>query len=183
MAGRIQRQLWEVALDQDGFVTTADAHRLGIPVVELGKLAHRGQLGRAGWGIYRFEQLPAGPYAAYRLAVLWAGGRAALSHDTALDLYELCDINPSEIHLTVSPAYRPRGKQRGPYVVHHERLTEDQLGWIEGIRAVRPGVAIAQGIRSGVPSHLLAAAIDTARARGLVPRESFDELRAMLDKR
>ncbi|MDR2372899.1 MAG: hypothetical protein LBD77_02095 [Bifidobacteriaceae bacterium] len=39
--------LWDVAVDQYGYVTAHDARDLGVPVVELGKLAARG-IGR-GW--------------------------------------------------------------------------------------------------------------------------------------
>src|SRR2546430_10207 len=65
MAGRIQAKLWEIALDQHGFVTSRDARALGINVVELGKLSHRHQLEHVGYGIYRFPQLPATPLDAY----------------------------------------------------------------------------------------------------------------------
>ena len=37
---------------------------------------------------------------------MWADRRGVLSHDTALDLYELCDINPARIHITIPTAYR-----------------------------------------------------------------------------
>jgi predicted transcriptional regulator of viral defense system len=178
----IRKRLWEVALDQNGYVTSEDARKLGIPVVELGKLAYHGRLQRVAYGIYRFDELPVTPVDSYQLAVLWAGGRAVLSHDTALDLYELCDINPSKIHLTVPPGYRPRRKGGQLYVVHHERLASDAIGRVEGVPAVKPRIAIAQCTRGGVPSHLLNQAIETARARGLISvteQGTFsDELRA-----
>jgi predicted transcriptional regulator of viral defense system len=43
--------------------------------------------------------------------------RGTLSHDTALDLHELCDINPAQIHITIPTAYRlqkPVPKQKKP---------------------------------------------------------------------
>jgi predicted transcriptional regulator of viral defense system len=42
------------------------------------------------------------------LAALWPAGRGVLSHDTALELHELCDVNPEKIHLTVPADYQPR---------------------------------------------------------------------------
>jgi hypothetical protein len=39
-------------------------------------------------------------------ATLWADRRGILSHDTALDLHELCGINPAQIHITIPAAYR-----------------------------------------------------------------------------
>ncbi|MHB1128684.1 MAG: hypothetical protein ACYC06_01365 [Ilumatobacteraceae bacterium] len=58
------------------------------------KWAARNQIKKVGHGIYRFSQLPANPLDAFMLATLWANGRGVLSHDTALDLHGLCDINP-----------------------------------------------------------------------------------------
>lgn len=184
MAGRIQAQLWDVALDQYGFVTTEDARRLGINVVELGKLAFRKQLGRVAYGIYRFEQLPATQFDPYMLATLWTGGRGVLSHDTALELYELSDINPAKIHLTVPEGYRPRRQGGEIYEVHHETLDQTQVRRFKGIPTVTPATAIDQAIRSGVPSHLVNQALATARDRGLVTKaEQADLSRRLQDRR
>jgi predicted transcriptional regulator of viral defense system len=94
----------------------------------------------------------------------------------------LCDINPSKIHLTVPPGYRPRRKGGQLYVVHHKRLSSDVIGRVEGVPAVKPRIAIPQCIRGGVPSHLLNQAIETARARGLISKMEqgtfIDELMA-----
>ncbi|WAH95678.1 type IV toxin-antitoxin system AbiEi family antitoxin domain-containing protein [Arthrobacter sp. MMS18-M83] len=165
----IQQALWETAVDQYGYVTTRDAQALGIPVVELAKLSHRGQLTRVAHGTYRFDRLPPTDRDEYALAVLWPGVEgAALAHDTALAVYELCDINPSKIHVVVPKGKRIRRSGGSKYVIHHEDLTEGQLGWWEGIRTVTPLIAIAQGIRSGVPAELIEQAIKAAEARGFI---------------
>jgi predicted transcriptional regulator of viral defense system len=180
---RIQDRLWEVALDQHGYVTSNDAHDLGINVVELGKLSFRGQIERVGYGIYRFGKLPVSPFDAYILAVLWAGGRGVLSHATAIELYEFADINPDRIHVTVPIGYRPRRQGGGLYIVHHQDLNESQVRRHEGIRIVRPNVAIEQIIDGNVPSHLARQAIDTARARGQITEADRRHLVAKLDAR
>lgn len=183
MAGRIQAQLWEVALDQHGFVTTADARRLGINVVELGKLAWRKQLGRISYGIYRFEQLPATRFDPYMLATLWAGGRGVLSHDTALELHELSDINPAKIHLTVPMGYRPRRQGGDLYEVHHADLDPGQIRRFEGVPIVTPAAAIGQTIRSGIPTHLIRQALGAAHRGGLVTKKQHSDLTRQLDDR
>lgn len=183
MAGRIQAKLWEIALDQHGFVTSRDARELGINVVELGKLSHRHQLEHVGYGIYRFPQLPATPLDAYMLATLWAGGRGVLSHDTALELYELSDINPSRIHLTVPEGYRPRRRDGELYTVHHETVDAAQVRRFEGVPIVTPGTAIDQAIRTGVAGHLLRQAIEAARDRGLVTKRERADLERRLQER
>lgn len=183
MAGRIQAKLWDAALDQYGYVTTEDARRLGINVVELGKLAYRKQLGRVAYGIYRFEQLPVSQFDPYMLATLWAGGRGVLSHDTALDLYELSDINPAKIHLTVPDGYRPRRQGGELYEVHHENLNQTQIRRHEGIPIVTVPTAIDQAIRTGVPTHLVRQALSTARERGAITKAEHGDLMRRLEAR
>lgn len=182
MGGRIQRELWEVAVDQYGYVTSKDARSLGINPVELGKLAARKQIEHVSYGVYRFGQLPVTPLDSYMLATLWANGRGVLSHDTALDLHEVCDINPSTLHITV-PGRRPERRGGEQYVVHSEPLDDGEVTWHEGIRIVTVAKAIEQGIASGVSSHLLAQALQTARDRGAITEAEHRRLTEDLEAR
>jgi predicted transcriptional regulator of viral defense system len=180
---RIRDRLWDVALDQHGYVTSDDARELGINVVELGKLSSRGQIERVGYGIYRFDKLPVTPFDPYILAVLWAGGRGVLSHETAIELYDFADINPDRIHLTVPVGYRPRRRDGDLYTVHHQDLALSQLRRHEGIPIVKPIVAIDQVIGTNVASYLVRQAIDTAHARGQVSVADRNCLIAKLEAR
>lgn len=176
MVTTYRKQLFEVALDQYGYVTTRDAHELGVPVVELGKLGHRGQIQRVAYGIYRIPEIPVSPLDSYMLATLWTDRRGALSHDTMLDLYQLCDANPTRTHLTVPPGYRPRRRGGHNYAVHHAELGEDQLGWFEGIRAVTPLAAIEQAIEGETATHLIRQAVESARNTGFLTHNEHSML-------
>ena len=161
--------LWPIAVEHDGYVTAADAVALGLPDTALRLLAHRGKLAREARGVYRFDELPRERSAAYRFATLWTGrGNVALSHDTALDLYDLCDINPDRYHVTVPKDDRVRRTGGVNIDVHHEDLTADEIGWWEGIPCVTISTAIRQGIDTGVPTYLVTQALETARARGAI---------------
>jgi predicted transcriptional regulator of viral defense system len=176
MAGRIQAQLWEVALDAHGYVTSDDARDLGVNVVELGKLSARKQLSRVGYGIYRFPQFPVSAWEPYMLAVLWTGSRGVLSHTTAIDLYDLGDVNPDTIHVTVPVDYRPRRQGGELYTVHHQDLAGTETRRFEGIPIVKPAIAIDQAIDGHVASHLVRQAIDIARQRNLITKTERDRL-------
>lgn len=182
MAGRIQRELWEVAVDQYGYVTSKDARALGINPVELGELAARTQLEHVAYGVYRFPQLPVTPLDSYMLATLWANGRGVLSHDTALDLHDVCDINPSKVHITV-PGRRPERRGGELYIVHAEPLADNDVTWHEGIPIVTVRKAIEQGIASGVPSYLLTQALRIARDRGAITADEHRRLTEGLEAR
>jgi predicted transcriptional regulator of viral defense system len=176
--GMTTRQiLWDVAVDQYGYVTTADARALGVQPVELGKLGARGGLVNISHGVYRFPQWPVSDKDHLMEAVLWTKDPAAvLSHDTALDVLDLCDINPDKVHVTIPK--RRSGFRRtvmpGGYVIHCENLTGDQRGWWEQIPTVTAQTAIDQGIASGVRPDLIRQAIDTALGRGLIGRANAE---------
>lgn len=180
MSDTARTRLWNVAVDQYGYVTTADARVLGIAVVELGKLHARGKLERAAYGIYRFPEFPVSARDPYMLSVLWAGGRGVLSDATALDVYELCDVNPDRIHVTVPPGYRPRREGGHLYVVHHRALKAEERGWWEGIPAVTPAAAVRQAVDGAVPRHLAEQAVAAGRDRGVITASEADYLTARL---
>lgn len=179
----IKEQLWDVAVEQYGYVTIRGAKDLDIDEYAVRMLAARGGLERVGHGVYRFPQLPITAQDPYMLAVLWAGtDQVCLSHDTALAVYEVCDINPDRIHLTVPTARRIRRRGGELYEVHHEDLTADQVGWWQAIPTVTLPTAIAQGIDSGVPAYLLRQALGAGRGTGDVTAEEAAKLTAQLEE-
>jgi len=179
----VRDELWDVAVDQYGYVTAFNAHDLGVPVVELGKLASRGKLERVSYGVYRFPEWPVGANDHLMEAVLWTRDRrAALSHDTALSVYELSSINPDRVHLTVTPQSRALQRKQvpGAYVVHFQRLGDDQIDWWEMIPTVTVVTAIEQCIDTRVRADLILQAIATAGQLGRITPETAERLEARL---
>ena len=114
---------------------------------------------------------------------MWADRRGTLSHDTALDLHELCDINPAQIHITIPTAYRLQKVVPKLYRIHRDDLEKGERTFYEGIPIVTPHRAIADEIETGVRADLLRQAIDTARRRGQVCGPQLRRLRRMLATR
>lgn len=177
-------RLREVALDQHGFVTTAQAAEQGVSNAELSTMAARDRLKRVAHGVYRVSQVSDTEFDQYRLAVLWtAAPEACLSHDTALEVWGISDINPDRIHLTVAPQRRLRRSGGQRYVIHHGSLDEGQVTWWQGIPAVTVPTAIGQCIASGVPSYLIRQALDRAGRTSRLPADERDRLAAELEAR
>lgn len=179
--------IWErllgVAGTQRGYVTAADAVELNVNPAELRKLAARGRLMRVAQGLYRFTTWPAARHDDLMEAVLWAGGRGVVSHDTALELHGLCDVNPRRIDITVPAAYRPRKAGGERFRVWQRDLGAQDLDEVEGIPVVTPAKAIEDGIRHGLTPTLAEQAITTARERRLITGEQDWELRRLAAKR
>lgn len=185
MPGSVWEKAIELATTQYGFITAENLLSLGEDPVRLRQWVQRGGLERVGHGIYRFKQIPVTSLDPYMLATLWPSGRGVLSHDTALELFELCDINPDKIHITLpaSRSYRPRRQGGERYIIHHEDLAEADVTWHEEIRIVTPAVAIRQAIDSAVPVHLVRQAIETAKRLGRAPPPQLAALRERLEGR
>jgi predicted transcriptional regulator of viral defense system len=176
--------LWDVALDNYGYVTVRDAIDLGIDRLTVDKLAHRGGLEHAARGVYRFTQFPTTEFDPYMLAVKWTGvPEACLSHDTALAAYDVCDINPDRIHITVPTAKRLRRRGGELYVVHYQDLAPKDITWWEQIPTATLETAIGQCIDTGVPTYLLRQAITTATDRGRLRKDAATELGDRLEAR
>lgn len=176
--------LREIALDQHGFVATAQALEAGVSHAELSTMVARDRLTRVAHGVYRVPQVPETEFDQYQLAVLWAGvPEACLSHDTALAAWEVSDINPDRIHLSVARNRRIRRAGGEGYVVHYEDLKANQVIWWQGIRTVNVSTAIGQGIASGVQTYLLRQALERASRTSRLPAADHERLSAELEAR
>jgi predicted transcriptional regulator of viral defense system len=179
MPGKVFTVLLDHAQQQYGYLTPDDARELDIDPAQLRLMAARHTLERIGHGLYRMPMVPVTPLDAYMEAVLWAGLRGVLSHETALDLHELCDVNPSAIHLTVPGGFRTRKAVPAIYRLHRLDLDPAEIGWHEGIPIVTPERAILGGIDQALGWQLIDQAIETARERGLIAKPVADRLTAM----
>jgi len=171
--------LLDQAQQQYGFLTPEDAREVGVNPTQLRLMAARHTLERRGWGLYRMPTVPPTDLDAYMEAVLWTGRRGVLSHETALDLYDLCDVNPSAIHLTVPRDFRTRKDMSPAYRLHRGEVDEADVRWHEGIPIVAVEQAIVGGIEDHLGWHLIGQAIETARARGLITKRQAAGLEAM----
>lgn len=177
-------RLREAALDQHGFVTTAQALDEQVSHAELSTMVARGRIERVAHGVYRVPQVPETEYDQYQLAVLWTGApEACLSHDTALEAWGITDINPDRVHLTVARNRRLRRAGGQRYVIHHDDLDPTQVTWWQGIRIVNVPTAIAQAIACGVPTYLIRQALDRAGRTSLLPDDERARLTAELEAR
>jgi predicted transcriptional regulator of viral defense system len=177
-AGAAFNQLADVAADQYGFVSQHDARELGIQPMTLVRMSEQGTLERRGHGLYRLRYFPVSRLDSYMEATLWPRGvRGVLSHETALDLYELSDVNPSKIHITVPRDHRIRREIPALYRIHHETLANEHVTFHEGIPIVTPAHAIRQSHAAHLGPALIGQAIDHGLSNGRLTRREAAQLR------
>jgi predicted transcriptional regulator of viral defense system len=153
-----------------GYFTAAEALAAGVSRRVLSHHVATGTLERVGYGIYRLRRYPAGRFEDLVVVGLWAGDDAAISHESALVVYDLGEAMPAVTHVTVPRAFRGR---RAGVIVHHAPLGR-------GERVVVDAVAVTSVERTllDVAAHadpaLAAAAARDALVRGLTTRRRLE---------
>jgi predicted transcriptional regulator of viral defense system len=180
MPGIRYKQLAERAAENYGYLTGQDAREMGVAMGTLNALARRGQLDRVDHGIYRVPLVPPGRLDQYKLATLWPDGRGVISHESALDLYGISDVNPAKLHVTVPRTYRTHRKIPALYVLHREEVADVDRGSVEGIAVVSVAKAIRQVHEYHLRVSLVEQAIDDAEREGWLRRRQAEELRREL---
>jgi len=177
-------RLREIALDQYGYVTMTQALEAGLSHQVVATMLNRGRLQKVAHGVYRVPQMPITQYDRYMLAVLWTGAtEACLSHETALESYDVCDIFPAKIHVAVAKGRRIKRAGGEGYVLHKVDIESKCRGWWEGIPVVKLPLALEQCIDSGVQSYLIRQAFERAEGPGLLSYEDAQRLMDRLERR
>ena len=168
-------RLRERARRQHGYVTPRDAKALGIPAVELRKIASRGGVQRRGWGVYRFDNVPLTDASPYMEAVLRVGPGAHIVGESVLALHDLALVNPATIR--VASPRRVRVSLPRTITLVEECAEDDEITTYDGI----PSMTVAGALRDArhtVMRRRLLEAVDEAESRGLVNRREARTLRS-----
>ena len=181
MPGREYERALELATDQHGYLTTAQAQQLGIGRDTIRKMAKRGALQRVSWGVYRLPILPVSTFAEYMEASLWpAGVSGMISHESALAIRDLSDVNPPKVHITVPKPFRVRRPIPRHLVVHHADLSHTDIASVEGVPTTTVRRAIEDCYRTHLSPALLRQAIEDGVREGYLKPDEARELRRLV---
>lgn len=176
--GEYRRRLWDVALEQYGYVTTSDAARVGVPAVEVRKLASRGGLSRVAQGVYRFDDVAPSERDGFCEAVLSAGPGAMLAGESVLALHGLGQVNPA-VYEVVTP-HRVRRARRADVEIRRRQVPDADRTVYYGIASMTVRRALLDAVATVMTSRLHVAARD-ARTEGLISAEELTEIEAILN--
>lgn len=167
--------LYGLAAEHHGFVTTEMARAVGVPSVEVRKLAARGGMSNVARGLYRVEGIDAGDRAPYAEAVLRVGEDAHLVGDSVLAFHDLALVNPRRIK--VATPRRVRKDLPSHIQLVHARTDPADLTEYDGIPSLTVAAAIRDSIGALIPERL-SAAVERAADEGLVRRREATALLA-----
>jgi predicted transcriptional regulator of viral defense system len=155
---------------QRGYFTAAQALTDGYSYPLQHFHAQRGNWLRIDHGLYRFREyadLPAEDYDHLIRWALWSGGRAVISHATALGVHDLGIANPAEIHLTAPQGFR---KRDAAVVIHRARLESADVEERDGFKVTTPARAIAESAADGLEQDAIDSAVADLLDRGIATR-------------
>lgn len=159
-------KLAELASVHAGHFTTSEASRAGVSRRALSHHGSTGTLERVEYGIYRLAAYPAQRLEDLIVVSLWAGDEAALSHESALVVYDLGDAMPAVVHVTVPRRFRGR---RAGVIVHQAPLPPSETMIVDAVPVTSVERTIRDLAASGEPSQTRQAAQE-ALERGLTTR-------------
>jgi predicted transcriptional regulator of viral defense system len=186
MRGRVKSiadALFEVAEEHQGYFTAKQAAEIGY---QLGSQAHHVKAGnwvRAYRGIYRLARFPQSDEEQLVIYSLWSRDRSGnpegvYSHQTALSIHELSDINPAKLHMTIPPTFRRSAMVPKILALHRAALDEKDIEKRQGFNVIRPLRTIVDLAASELVSRdILKQALAESWRRGLVTVREIGDLR------
>lgn len=170
MSDRVDHDgLYRIAESQAGYFTAEQALEAGM---DRSTLLHHARPGgryeRVRRGLYRLRHFPSTPHEHVVAAWLDLPNPAVVSHESALELYELSDVIPNAVHITLP---REKRGQRPRHGVRFHVLTNapgpDETRRVDGVLATSPERTIVDSLEAGTQPEQIELAVRQALERGL----------------
>jgi predicted transcriptional regulator of viral defense system len=169
--------VYDLASENFGYLTAVQAREDGVSSAAIVMMERRGVLERVSRGVYRLAQFPVSQLAQYMEAVLWPHGTTAvISHDSALALYGISDVDPARIHITLPPQYRVRRAVPRHLAIHSAALAAGERTVHEGIPLTTVERTLFDCRDAGLGGDLLQHALVDAQEKGFISRKSAERL-------
>lgn len=177
------KNLYQIASEQNGYFTTKQAINSGY-----GTNSHPYHVKTGNWirehrGIYRLANYPLGDRPDLMLWHLWSRNRneepqGVYSHETALAIHDLTDLNPSKLHMTVPRNFRRNSRIPEVLVLHYNYISPTETVPAYGVRVTTPLRTIIDIIMEGyLPKDVITQAIEEMMQRGAVTKKALEEAR------
>jgi predicted transcriptional regulator of viral defense system len=164
--------IYKVASENFGLITTAQAREMRIAKDELGKLHMRGKLERIGHGVYRIKHYVPSILDVYADAITLVGPKAYVLGESVLAMHNLASVNPNTIYVGTTKRTR---KTLPDYIKVVQRPIDDKITVYDGIRCMTVTEAIRYCNGKVMPERLAEALRDGAR-EGLVTKRDLDAI-------
>lgn len=136
-------RLFEVADRQQGYFTSLQAEECGYYRSHFHRFLDSGEWIKEMRGIYRLSRYPIQNRPELALWTLWSRNKkgepqGVWSHETALDIYEMTDVMPAKMHMTVPKGFRKSQAIPDVLVLHYDELNESDVEVYQGYFVTKP---------------------------------------------
>ena len=176
----LRRRLFNLATEQAGYFTAAQAKELGYSYQAQAHHVGAGNWLRVDRGLFRLTEWIPDVHDDLARWTLWSRGRGVVSHETALAVHGIGEFESARVHLTVPPEFTRRDEA---VVLHPANLTEADVVERTGFRVTTVVRSIIDVAALSPDEDQLARAIEDARESGLLTIRSLRTRAEMLDAR
>jgi len=175
------KKLFKIANSQLGYFTAKQAVSSGIPDNNHAYHVKAGNWQKMMRGIYRLSNYPESEYSQLMELFLWSRSikdkpLGVFSHQTALSLYELSDVNPSKISMSVPEKFQRRSKKPAVLVLYKQSLTKKDYREFMGFMVTTPLRTIIDVITAGeIAREFISQAVRQAIERGMITRREIEQ--------
>lgn len=167
--------LYRIAEDQGGYFTAKQAREVGFSWERLSYYADRKKFDRIVRGVYRLIHFPSSRFEDLYVAWLRTGPESVISHESALSVFGLSDVLPSQVHVTIP---RTGSRRRRGLRLHTQQLDREDVVKREGLRVTGVPRTIADVAASGLSEEQVLQAIEEALELGLTDENALMEMAA-----
>lgn len=161
----LRRRLFSLAADQGGYFTAAQAKEIGYSYPAQAHHVGAGNWLRVDRGLFRLaEWIPESHDDLIRWT-LWSRGRAVVSHESALSVHGIGELESARVHLTVPPGFSMRDSA---VVLHHAELADGDMVERTGFKLTTVTRSLVDIAALSADEDQLARAIQEAREGGLL---------------
>jgi len=171
------RRLLTIASNQGGYFTARQALSVGYTYRQQCFHRQRGNWLSIDHGLFRLRDYPNGPQEDLIRWSMWSRDqrgniRAVVSHESALDFYDLGEVMPAKLHITVPTNFRKQGPDA--CVLHYDNLPNEDTENHEGFLVTTPLRTIKDVAEGDLSPEYLTKALHDALSRGVVRRKQFE---------
>jgi predicted transcriptional regulator of viral defense system len=173
--------LFQIAERQQGYFTCSQAKECGFSPTNYHRYLTSGEWIKELRGIYRLAHYPLMERPELVLWSLWSRDnkgkvQGVWSHETALDIYELSDVMPSKLHMSVPKKFRKRTPTPEILTLHFSDLTSNDVQAQQGYIITTPLRTIVDIAKEGELTHdLISQAVHEALKKGVVSRRELEQ--------
>ncbi len=173
----LRRTLFALAATQGGHFTARQAREIGYSHQAQAHHVQAGNWHRVDRAIFRLAEWVPGLHDDLARWTLWSNGTAVVSHESALAVHEIGELESARVHLTAPPGFR---KRDAAVEVHRGEIPAADVVEHAGFRVTTAVRSLVDVASTGADEEQLARAIEDARAKGLLtPRQLRERAEAV----